>query len=85
ILGIPVERARITESTALGAALLAGLSTGFWSNDEDLRKQLEDCGGLRQRSGKRRFDPQLDPAHREELYKGWRRAVERARDWAVKT
>ncbi|MGH9375425.1 MAG: glycerol kinase GlpK [Terriglobia bacterium] len=85
ILGIPVERACITESTALGAALLAGLSTGFWDNEEDLRKQLEDCGGLRQRSGKRRFDPQLDPAHREELYEGWRRAVERAQDWAVKT
>jgi len=73
ILGIPVERPETTESTALGAAYLAGLATGFWKNEEELKHQLK-IG--------RRFEPALDAARREELYAGWQRAVERAKGWA---
>ena len=73
ILGIPVERPATTESTALGAAYLAGLSTGFWKNEEELAAHLE-LG--------RRFEPSLDVSRREELYAGWQRAVERAKAWA---
>jgi glycerol kinase len=73
ILGIPVERPATTESTALGAAYLAGLATGFWKNEEELTAQLE-LG--------RRFEPALDVSRREELYADWQRAVERAKAWA---
>ncbi len=73
ILGIPVERPETTESTALGAAYLAGLATGFWKNEEELKPQLK-IG--------RRFEPAMDAARREELYAGWQRAVERAKGWA---
>jgi glycerol kinase len=72
ILGVPVERPAITETTALGAAYLAGLATGFWRSELDLETKLE-----------RRFEPSLDASRREELCQGWRRAVERSRGWAV--
>jgi glycerol kinase len=72
ILGTPVERPALTETTALGAAYLAGLATGFWRGELDLETKLE-----------RRFEPSLDAARREELCQGWRRALERARGWAV--
>jgi glycerol kinase len=73
ILGIPVERPASTESTALGAAYLAGLATGFWKDEEELSRHL---------TLERRFEPTMDPARREELYSGWQRAVERAKGWA---
>jgi len=73
ILGIPVERPATTESTALGAAYLAGLATGFWENESELAAHLK-LG--------RRFEPAMDVARREELYSGWERAVERAKGWA---
>jgi glycerol kinase len=73
ILGIPVERPATTESTALGAAYLAGLATGFWRDEQELAAHL--------RLG-RRFEPSMDVARREELYAGWERAVERAKGWA---
>jgi len=72
ILGSPVERPATTESTALGAAYLAGLATGFWKDEQELSRQLKIV---------RRFDPAMDPARREELYGGWLRAVERAKGW----
>lgn len=72
ILGVPVERPRITESTALGAAYLAGLAVGFWSKDEIARS-----GDI-----ERRFDPQMDADTRARLYRGWQRAVERTMGWA---
>ncbi len=74
ILGIPVERPETTESTALGAAYLAGLSTGFWQDEGELAAHLK-VG--------RRFEPAIDVSRREELYAGWQRAVERAKAWAV--
>ena len=73
ILGVPVERPRVIETTALGAAYLAGLAVGFWKSKEDLagRWQLD-----------RRFTCSMDSAVREKLYRGWKRAVTKAMDWA---
>jgi glycerol kinase len=73
ILGIPVERPATTESTALGAAYLAGLAAGFWQDEQELSAQLQ-LG--------RRFEPAMETSRREELYAGWQRAVERAKAWA---
>jgi len=73
ILGIPVERPATTESTALGAAYLAGLATGFWKDEQELSGQLK-IG--------RRFEPTMGESRREALYAGWQRAVERAKGWA---
>ena len=74
ILGLPVERPASTESTALGAAYLAGLATGFWKDEQELGRQLK-IG--------RRFEPAMSESHREELYAGFERAVERAKGWVV--
>ena len=73
ILGLPVVRPRQIESTALGAAFLAGLAVGFWSSTEQLQQRL----GV-----DRIFTPALAESEREYLYAGWRKAVERARHWA---
>jgi glycerol kinase len=73
ILGVPVERPATHETTALGAAYLAGLGAGLWKNADDLAAQLKV---------ERRFEPAMPPDRREELYSGWRRAVERSRGWA---
>ena len=70
ILGVPVERPVITETTALGAAYLAGLAVGYWPSAEVLREQWQLD---------RVFEPQISEAEREERYTGWRRAVERVR------
>ena len=70
ILGVPVERPVITETTALGAAYLAGLAVGYWPSADVLREQWQLD---------RVFEPQISEAEREERYTGWRRAVERVR------
>ncbi len=67
-----ILRSRIRETTALGAAYLAGLATGLWKDRNEIR-------GLW--SLDRRFDPTIAPAEREKLLRGWSRAVERAKDW----
>jgi glycerol kinase len=72
ILGKPVERPAELEVTALGAALLAGRATGFWS--DAIAVSASGTGA--------RFEPRLDAARRDALYAGWKRAVERARGWA---
>lgn len=74
ILGVPVDRPKVAETTALGAAYLAGLATGFWGSQEE----LADKWAL-----DRSFTPTLPAEERERLYAGWRRAVERARGWAA--
>ena len=74
ILGIAVERPATSESTALGAAYLAGLATGFWKDEPDLGRQFKIA---------RRFEPSMSASRREELYAGWRRAVERTKGWAT--
>lgn len=72
ILGVPVDRPQVTETTALGAAYLAGLAVGFWSNKEDLVKNWQLDA---------RFDPKMEEGQREKLYKGWQKAVKRSMDW----
>jgi len=74
ILRVPVERPVVTETTALGAAFLAGLATGFWSSTDEVAAtwQLD-----------RRFEPQMDPAERDRLVRRWHHAVERAKGWAA--
>ncbi len=74
LLGIPVQRPPVLEVTALGAAALAGLATGFWREQQVLEaaRAQGDC-----------FEPQMPAARRETLYADWKRAVERARGWAV--
>jgi glycerol kinase len=73
ILGVPVQRPAITETTALGAAYLAGLAVGFWASPEQIAAHWKVD---------RTFEPRLPADRREALYRGWRRAVERSRDWA---
>ncbi len=72
LLGIAVERPVITETTALGAAFLAGLATGVWESEEEVARlwRLE-----------RRFEPGMGEEQRQELLHNWHRAVERARAW----
>jgi glycerol kinase len=72
ILGVPVEVPTVTETTALGAAYLAGLAVGFWNGVEELASKW---------SVARRYDPAMPADERERLYDRWRRAVERAREW----
>lgn len=73
LLGIPVERPERKETTALGAAYLAGLATGFWSNLDELRSKSKI---------ERIFEPACESEQRENLYAGWKKAVERTRNWA---
>ena len=72
ILGTAVERPDITETTAMGAAYLAGLATGFWPSREELKKQWRID---------RRFEPMMDAPLREKLCRGWNKAVQRSLDW----
>ena len=72
IVGVPVERPVVAETTALGAAYLAGLAVGYWANTEDIKKNW---------ALDRKFTPGMDEGKREALYKGWKKAVERARNW----
>lgn len=72
VLGVPVERPAVTETTALGAAYLAGLATGFWASRDDIKTQWQ----LQQR-----FEPTMEEQRRDELVRGWRKAVERALRW----
>ncbi len=72
ILGVPVIRPTVAETTAMGAAYAAGLAVGFWSKVEDLRANW----------GKdKEWDPKMDAATREKDYKGWKKAVTRTFDW----
>jgi glycerol kinase len=72
VLGVPVVRPQVTETTALGAAYLAGLATGFWAGPDELRiKRQNDV----------RFEPKMDAAERAERRGRWSRAVERAKNW----
>jgi glycerol kinase len=73
ILGAPVERPAVLEVTALGAARLAGLAVGFWDDGVALESES---------AGVQVFEPTLAADRREALYAGWKRAVERSRDWA---
>ncbi len=72
ILGVPVLRPRVAETTALGAAYAAGLAVGFW----------RDVGELRRNWGVERiWEPRMPAEERERLYRGWKKAVERTLNW----
>ena len=73
ILGVPVEVPKVSETTALGAAYLAGLATGFWTSREELAKKWQLS---------RRYAPTMDDARRNGLQSRWLKAVERAKGWA---
>jgi len=73
ILGIPVERPKIIETTALGAAGLAGLGDGFW-------KSSGEFNALRKKE--RVFKPRMKPSQSKRLYSRWLKAVQRSRNWA---
>ena len=73
ILGRPVVRAAVLETTALGAAYLAGLGVGLWSGTDELARLWR---------ADRTFEPRMKEGQREELYGGWKRALERAKGWA---
>ncbi len=72
LLGVPVVRPKVAETTALGAAYAAGLAVGFWDNLDDLRSnwQIEKT-----------WQPEMDGDQRQQLYKHWKKAVERTFDW----
>uniref|UniRef100_UPI00272C38C3 FGGY-family carbohydrate kinase n=1 Tax=Vallitalea guaymasensis TaxID=1185412 RepID=UPI00272C38C3 len=71
ILGVVVDRPKVIETTALGAAYLAGLAVGFWKKDELNRDTDID----------RSFQPLMDDDTRQIKYKGWKKAVTRAMEW----
>src|SRR4051812_25839466 len=72
VLGVPVIRPAVTETTALGAAYAAGLATGFWSDVEELRERWAED---------KRWEPAMDPGERDRQYARWKRAVSRSLDW----
>jgi glycerol kinase len=72
LLGVPVLRPQVTETTALGAAYLAGLAVGFWVSREEIAAQWK-C--------ERRFEPAMGADQRQALLARWAKAVQRSRDW----
>ena len=72
ILGVPVVRPQITETTALGAAYLAGLAVGFWKDQAEIAEQW---------TADQRFEPAMTDSQRNSLVSGWQKALERARAW----
>ncbi len=72
ILGVPVSKPVVAETTALGSAYAAGLAVGFWKDTEELKANWNED---------ERWTPQWDEAKREEGYAGWKKAVERTLDW----
>ena len=72
ILGVPVLRPEVAETTALGAAYLAGLAVGYWRDKQEIRQNW---------ALNRKFTPALDEGTRSRLYRGWQRAVKRVLAW----
>ena len=72
ILGVAVEVPEVTETTAAGAAYLAGLAVGFWQDRREIAARWRVA---------RRYEPQMPEAERERLQRRWLRAVERAKSW----
>ena len=73
ILDVPVVRPSNVEATALGAAYLAGLTVGFWTDEDELRSMQGDAS---------RFEPEMEREERRKLLHDWDRAVKRSKDWA---
>jgi glycerol kinase len=72
ILGVPVLRPDVAETTALGAAYLAGLAVGYWKDTQEIAQNW---------ALNRRFSPSMDESTRSRLYRGWQRAVKRVLGW----
>jgi glycerol kinase len=72
ILNVNIERPEVTETTALGAAYLAGLAVGFWKSKGEISQYW---------SINRKFKPEMDEEKRNALYEGWEKAVGRSKDW----
>ena len=72
LLNVPVVRPRVAETTALGAAYLAGLAVGYWQSKTDIAQQWRQD---------RRFSPKMKPTTRRTLVAGWDKALNRAKDW----
>src|SRR5256885_15041299 len=72
LLGVPVVRPKVTETTALGAAYLAGLAVGYWKDQKQIAAQWQVD---------RRFTHAMNPAQRTQLEAGWRKALERGQRW----
>jgi len=70
LLGVPVDRPEVNETTALGAAYLAGLAVGFWKNKQDIADNWRV---------ERSFEGQMSVTERDALYSGWKKAVQAAR------
>jgi glycerol kinase len=73
ILGIPIQRARLVETTALGAAYLAGLSTGVWHDTDEIAQHWQSSAN---------YEPKMPEKERERLYSNWKRALECSKGWA---
>ncbi|WP_226344948.1 glycerol kinase GlpK [Agilicoccus flavus] len=72
LLGVPVIRPKVVETTALGAAYAAGIAVGFWKGEEDVTKNWSED---------KRWEPQMDPAERDRLVRNWQKAVTKTFDW----
>ena len=72
LLGVPTVRPRVAETTALGAAYLAGLAVGYWKNPAEIAAQWQ---------ADRRFKPAMKPMQRKALLAGWTKALTRAKRW----
>jgi glycerol kinase len=72
VLGVPVSRPVVAETTALGAAYAAGLAVGFWKSTDELRENWNEA---------RRWEPEWDDAQRDKGYAGWQKAVSKTLDW----
>ena len=72
VLGVPVIRPKVTETTALGAAYAAGLAVGFWESQDELRERWQED---------KRWEPSGDQAHIDKEYARWKKAVQRTLDW----
>ena len=73
LLGVPVHRPAVLETTAMGAAFLAGVAVGFGSHEEEIRTQQQSVGDV--------FEPKAEPAATDALYARWQEAVRRAKGW----
>ncbi len=72
VLGVPVSRPVVAETTALGAAYAAGLAVGFWKNTDELRANWNES---------KRWEPEWTSEQRDTAYAKWKKAVERTLDW----
>jgi flavin-binding protein dodecin len=72
ILGVPVIRPVVAETTALGAAYAGGLATGFWESEDDIRNNWAQD---------KQWDPDMEEAEREKQYRKWKKAVTKTFDW----